>query len=90
MSLIPQPWNPPAKLRISGTTAIWSPQGSQATGMRDPPTRRLPLLPPELEERVSTLEESESGEDFDAIAWYWMILLGLIGPGVLLVVGWWL
>jgi hypothetical protein len=58
--------------------------------MRDPSTQRLPLLPPELEERVSTLEVSESGEDFDAIAWCWMILLGLIGPGILLIVGWWL
>ena len=90
MSLIPQPRNLQEEPRISGKAAIWMPWGLQATGMREPSTRRPPLLPPELEERVSTLEVSESGEDFDAISWYWMILLGLIGPGVLLVVGWWL
>jgi hypothetical protein len=58
--------------------------------MPDPSTRHRPLSPPELEERVSALEVGESGDDFDAIAWFWMILLGLIGPGVMLIVGWWL
>ena len=32
----------------------------------------------------------DAHEDFDAIAWCWMILLGLVRPGVLLIVGWWL
>jgi len=46
-------------------------------------------LDPELERRVVALEEgAEAGADFDAASWFWMLLLGLVGPGALLVWGW--
>jgi hypothetical protein len=29
------------------------------------------------------------GEDFDRPSWFWMIVLGVVIPAVLLCIGWW-
>ena len=47
-------------------------------------------VPATLEERLVALESGrEMGEDFDSRSWFWMILLGVVIPVVLLCVGWW-
>jgi hypothetical protein len=50
------------------------------------------VLPPELEARISELEAcaaaGEPPSDFDSFSWFWMILLGVAIPVLLLVVGW--
>ena len=46
-------------------------------------------LDPELERRVAALESgAEAGTDFDAASWFWMVMLGVVGPAVLLLWGW--
>ncbi len=59
--------------------------------MSGPPavtTVREPLEP-ELERRVCALEAgADAGSDFDAASWFWMLLLGIVGPVALLVWGW--
>lgn len=59
--------------------------------MSDPPavtTVREPLER-ELERRVCALEAGpDAGSDFDAASWFWMVLLGIVGPVALLVWGW--
>jgi hypothetical protein len=46
-------------------------------------------LPPELQERITALEDpSRQGSDFDAVSWAWLILLGVIVPFGLLLWGW--
>jgi hypothetical protein len=50
-----------------------------------------PPLDPELERRVAALEASDSGvagTDFDAASWFWMVMLGAVGPAVLILWGW--
>lgn len=43
-----------------------------------------------LEQRLAALESGrETGEDFDRRSWFWLVLLGLVIPGVMLLVGWW-
>ncbi|MFV3304848.1 hypothetical protein ACNFBT_06170 [Pseudomonas sp. NY15181] len=43
----------------------------------------------ELERRLRLLEDpAEQGEDFDAMSWFWLLLLGLVLPVVALVAGW--
>jgi hypothetical protein len=59
--------------------------------MTDPAERKdLPptALPPELEARLAALESAAPRGDFDRASWFWMILLGVAIPLVLLVVGW--
>ena len=47
-------------------------------------------LPAELEERIAALEsEREVGADFDARSWFWLIVLGVLVPVVLLLIAWW-
>jgi hypothetical protein len=47
-------------------------------------------LPAQLEERLVALESGrEVGEDFDGRSWFWLILLGVLIPGALLLFGWW-
>ncbi len=47
------------------------------------------VLPPELEERLAALESGrEAGSDFDGRSAFWLALLGIILPFVLLVIGW--
>lgn len=45
-------------------------------------------LPTELEARIAALESAASDQDFDALGWFWMVLFGIVLPGVLIVVGW--
>lgn len=46
-------------------------------------------LPEELARRVEALaDESAQGADYDASSWFWLLLLGLVGPVVLIVLGW--
>ncbi|HEX9447360.1 MAG TPA: hypothetical protein VF920_05245 [Dongiaceae bacterium] len=46
-------------------------------------------LSPELERRVAVLEDpAQQGADFDGSSWFWLILLGIVGPLALLVWGW--
>jgi hypothetical protein len=46
-------------------------------------------LPPELEERITALEDPAcQGADFDGVSWVWLILLGVLVPLALLVWGW--
>jgi cobalamin biosynthesis protein CobD/CbiB len=46
-------------------------------------------LDPELERRVAAIESgAEAGTDFDAASWFWMVMLGVVGPLALLLWGW--
>jgi hypothetical protein len=46
-------------------------------------------MPPELERRLSELEKPENqGEGFTGGDWAALILLGIVGPAILLVWGW--
>ena len=47
-----------------------------------------PPLPPELEARVAALESTGPGADFDGSSWFWMALIGVVIPILLLVIGW--
>ena len=47
-------------------------------------------LPAELEARISALEASKEGPDFDRLSWFWMILFGIALPLILIVLGWWI
>jgi hypothetical protein len=49
----------------------------------------LSALPAELEARIAAFEIAAPTSDFDGASWFWMILLGIAIPLVLLVVGWW-
>ena len=61
--------------------------------MADPVERDIPqraaALPPELEARIAAFERAAPSSDFDAASWFWMMLLGVAIPLVLLAVGWW-
>jgi hypothetical protein len=46
-------------------------------------------LNPELERRLKALEDpSQQGEDYDAASWFWLLLLGLVLPVIVLIWGW--
>lgn len=46
-------------------------------------------LNPELERRLKVLENpAEQGEDFDGASWFWLIVLGIILPVIVLAWGW--
>ena len=47
------------------------------------------LLAPDLEARIAAIEESTPSADFDSAGWFWMILLGLVLPLLLIAAGWW-
>lgn len=50
----------------------------------------LQPAPASLDERLAALESGRGlGEDFDARSWFWLVLLGVVVPGLLLIVGWW-
>ena len=53
-----------------------------------PPALQTAALPPELEARVAVLESAAPAGDFDLTSWFWMLLLGIAIPALLLVVGW--
>jgi hypothetical protein len=43
----------------------------------------------ELERRIVALEsESETGDDFDTLSWWWILGLGVVLPLGLIVLGW--
>jgi hypothetical protein len=46
-------------------------------------------LPPPLEARIAAFERAAPAADFDAASWFWMILLGVATPLLLLAIGWW-
>jgi len=50
---------------------------------------QAPALPPQLEARIAVVESAAPQSDFDASSWFWMILLGVAIPLILLAVGWW-
>jgi hypothetical protein len=45
-------------------------------------------FPPELEARLRAVEAAAGDADFDGRSWFWMLLLGVVLPAVLIVVGW--
>jgi hypothetical protein len=64
---------------------------NERTGRRaSPDAATRELLDPELERRILALESSglEAAGDFDLYAWLWILMLGVIGPALLLVWGW--
>ena len=72
-----------------------SPAPPAPVGPAPAATRAVPpnaVLPPELEARIRELETcaatGEPPSDFDSFSWFWMILLGVLVPVLLLVVGW--
>lgn len=44
-------------------------------------------LPDELETRLREVEKA-AATDFDALSWFWMLLLGLVVPCALILIGW--
>jgi hypothetical protein len=50
--------------------------------------RAAAALPPELEARLLAVEAVADERDFDAVSWFWMILLGAVLPAALIVAGW--
>ena len=59
--------------------------------MPEPAHRPLPAkaLPAELEARLAALETLAARSDFDGWSWFWMVLIGIVIPALLLVLGWW-
>jgi hypothetical protein len=53
---------------------------------RPPPAATAPR---DLEARIAAFENAAPAADFDAASWFWMILLGVAIPLVMLAVGWW-
>ena len=45
-------------------------------------------LPADLETRIAAFESTPPRGDFDTASWFWMILLGVAIPLLLLAVGW--
>ncbi len=45
-------------------------------------------MPAELEARIAELEKGETGADFDALSWLWMVLFGIMLPAALILLGW--
>lgn len=44
----------------------------------------------ELDMRLRALEsDSQQGEDLDAHGWFWLVVLGVLIPALLLGIGWW-
>ena len=42
-----------------------------------------------LEDRIAALENLRDADTgFDAASWFWLVLLGILGPAALLVWGW--
>ena len=78
---------------IFGGFRIRMPKRFQAAQVTDPVAVDIPPhapgLPPQLEARIAAFERAPPTADFDAASWFWMILLGLAIPLLLLAVGWW-
>jgi len=50
--------------------------------------RKSAALPADLETRIAAFESAAPPGDFDTASWFWMILLGVAIPLLLLAVGW--
>ena len=78
---------------IFGGFPIRMPNRSRAAPMTEPTDGNIPpqtpRLPPQLEARITAFERAAPAADFDAASWFWMILLGVAIPLLLLAVGWW-
>lgn len=61
--------------------AVTSPPPSTSNAERPEPSDLL-------EARLREVEASASSVDFDRVAWFWMILLGIALPLALIVYGW--
>jgi hypothetical protein len=48
----------------------------------------VPPLTPHLEARLAEATEAARHNDFDAVSWCWIFLLGVALPGVLILAGW--
>jgi hypothetical protein len=42
----------------------------------------------DLEARLTQAEAAARHNDFDALSWFWMILLGMLLPAALILAGW--
>ncbi|MGC1523402.1 MAG: hypothetical protein WA803_17800 [Steroidobacteraceae bacterium] len=65
------------------------PKPIPAAPVAEPGSALPPALPPELEARIEEFERAARRPDFEAAGWFWMMLLGVAIPLVLLIVGWW-
>lgn len=46
-------------------------------------------LNPELERRLKALEDpAQQGQDYDATSWFWLLVLGIVLPVIVLIWGW--
>ena len=63
-----------------------NPLPEAANNSREAPASALPA---ELEARLAALETGAAGSDFDGLSWFWMILIGIVIPILLLAIGWW-
>ncbi len=50
---------------------------------------RAATLPPELEARIAAFESAAPVAGFGKAGWFWMLLLGIVIPILLLAAGWW-
>jgi len=62
---------------------------SSALPLAPSPAAPAAPLPPELEARIAAFERAAPAPDFDKSGWFWMMLLGVAIPVVLLIAGWW-
>ncbi len=63
--------------------------GQPADGRATSASAARERLEAELERRIAALESgTDAGADFDVRSWFWMVLLGIVGPAALLVWGW--
>jgi hypothetical protein len=54
------------------------------------PASAAPAAPADLEQRLAALERGHGcGEDFDRASWFWLVLLGVVIPALMLLAGWW-
>ena len=58
------------------------------SGERRTQATSLSEMPAELEARISALEATAEGPDFDPLSWFWMILFGIALPLILIILGW--
>ena len=77
---------------ISGGFPIPTPKRSPAAAMADlagsDARRKSAALPADLETRIAAFERAAPPGDFDTASWFWMILLGVEIPLLLLAAGW--
>jgi hypothetical protein len=75
---------------IFGGFPIPMPKPFPANPMIEPAELRPPAVPRDLEARIAAFERAPPADDFDAASWFWMILLGVAIPLIMLAAGWWI